>query len=76
MAAKASHHMSTNLRKLMNPSQSPDNSPIINSNVTCERCIVCEDSMMTDVAIMRNMHISHYPIIISNAGYTLILRCP
>ena len=44
-------------------------------HMTCDLRVTRENRIVTNLAIMRNVHISHDPIVITNAGDALILRC-
>jgi len=41
--------------------------------VTCKLRVICEDSMVADVAVMREMHVRHHPVVIAQSRNARIL---
>src|SRR5438034_9206805 len=64
--ASTEHGMLANVDKLMDRTHSAEDSPITNSNMTGDLCVIAHDAVITYNAIMRQVAVSHEQAIFSN----------
>jgi hypothetical protein len=66
--------MSADAAKLMDTGIAAKYGPIINMDVTCKLRVVGEGRAISNLTIVRNMHIRHDPVVVAQAGNAYILR--
>ena len=66
--------MRAHFAKLVNERKAAQNRVIVNINVASKRAIVGHDSVIANGAIMRDMHVSHNPVIVADFGHAFILN--
>ena len=60
----------------MDTGKPAENCIVVQTNVPTQRRIVCQHQVIPQHAIMRNMAISHYPVVVSDPGVAKILNRP
>jgi hypothetical protein len=54
--------------------ESSENYPVANSNVPSKRRIVGKDTVITNSTIVRDMHVSHNPVVITDRSQAFVLH--
>src|SRR5260363_55932 len=63
----AEHRMRANAHMLMHSGHAAQNGPVVHLHMTRNLCIVGQDCMAANEAIMHNMHICHDPVVMPDA---------
>ena len=67
--------MGTYAAELVRSGKTGQDDPIADMNVTGQGRIIGEDSVAADMAIVRNVHIGHDPVVITYRRLTIALHC-
>jgi hypothetical protein len=60
--------------ELMDHGEAAEDGPIANLDMACQLGVVGEDGLVADLAIVRQMHIGHDPVVVAQASDAGILR--
>ena len=66
--------MSPDAAELMHAGETAENCPVIDHHMTGQRGIVGEGYLVADLAIVRDMHVGHDPVVVANRGHAAILH--
>jgi len=66
--------MCANVTKLMHAGKAAKDRPVTDMHMACQGRIVGHDRLITNDAIVGNMHIRHDPVVITQNGLTFVLR--
>ena len=72
---KGSHGVRTDMAKLMHRGEATQEYPVAQMHVPRQGCIIGQDDIVAELAIMGDVHISHDPIIVTDACHAGILGC-
>src|SRR5690606_18366399 len=67
------HGMGTNVHELVDGGLTADDGPVMNVNVSGKLYIVGNDGVRADLAVVRDMHVGHDPVVVTQAGHPDIL---
>src|SRR5450759_354614 len=68
--------MRADRNKLVHDGKSPEDGMIIHMNVARDLSIVGENGGLSNVTIMSEVHVGHYPIVVADMGDRRVLRRP
>src|SRR5690606_9677667 len=75
-AGAADHGVRADAHELMDGRQTAQDGPIAYVDMARELDAVGDDGMAADLAVMRNMHIGHDPVVVAQASHAHVLRRP
>src|SRR5271169_1512077 len=73
-AASADHHMRTNLAKLVHANKTAENGEIVHAHMPGQLHAVGKDDVAANMAVVRQMHICHDPVVVADLRDTGVLR--
>ena len=74
--AKRTECIGTDGTVLVDQRETTKGSEIVNCHMTGKRCTVRENHLVADPAVMCNVRIGHYPVVVTDTGNAFILRGP
>ena len=64
--------MRTDFHELVHHGEPAQNSPIPDLYMTCQLRIIGKNGVVADLAIVRQVHVSHQPVVVANPGHATV----